>query len=79
MQLSKKMLHPYSKHRSYVPCKFELCVHLQTYDAMRTQRQFITLRKMTLTHGIMHDTMTSITSTWRMEKRKEITYNVTRK
>ena len=47
MRLSKTMLHPYSKNRSYVPCKIDL----RTYDTMRTQPRFNTLRKMTLTHG----------------------------
>ena len=47
MPLSKTMLDPYSKNRFYIPCSFEL----RTYDAMRTQPQFNTLRKMTLIHG----------------------------
>ena len=32
MRLSKIMLHPYSKHRFYIPCTFEL----RTYDALPT-------------------------------------------
>ena len=47
MQLSKTMLHPYSKNRFYIPCTLEL----RTYDAMRTQPRFTTLRKMTLILG----------------------------
>ena len=47
MQLSKTMLHPYSKNRFCIPCTFEL----RTYDAVRTQPQFNTLRKMTSIHG----------------------------
>ena len=47
MRLSKTMWHPYSKNQFYIPCTFEL----RTYDAMRTQPRFNTLRKMTLIHG----------------------------
>ena len=47
MRLLKTMWHPYSKNRFYIPCTFEL----RTYDAMRTQPRFNTLRKMTLIHG----------------------------
>ena len=32
MQLSKTMLHPYSKNRFYIPCTLEV----RTYDAMLT-------------------------------------------
>ena len=35
MQLSKTMLHPYSKRRFYISCEFELCILLWTYDAMQ--------------------------------------------
>ena len=47
MQLAKTMWHPYSKNRFHILCTFEL----RTYDAMRTQPRFNTLRKMTLIHG----------------------------
>ena len=57
MSLSKTISHPYSKHRFYISCTFELCVHLRTYDAMQAQPRLNTLRKMTLNHGIMHDTI----------------------
>ena len=46
-RLAKMMLHPYSKIVFYIPCTIEL----RTYDAMRTQPRFNTLRKMTLING----------------------------
>ena len=65
MQLSKTMLHPYSKNRFYIPCTFEL----PTYDAMLT----------TSIHQIeendievMHDKLTSMRSKWHMAEHKEM-------
>ena len=64
MQLSKTMLHPYSKNRLYMPCTFEL----RTYDAMLT----------TSIHHIeendievMRDKMTSMRSIWHMAPRAQ--------
>ena len=74
MQLSRTMLHPYSKKRFYIPCTVELGVHLFTDDAMQTQPWCNTFREMILIHGIMHDTMTSL-STWCMANTKKIIYN----
>ena len=47
MRLSKTMVHPYAKIGFNIPCT----IKLRTYDAMRTQPRFNTLRKMTLIHG----------------------------
>ena len=47
MRLSKTTLHSYPKNQFYIPCTFEL----RTYDAMRAQPRFNTVRKMRLIHG----------------------------
>ena len=75
MRASKRMLHPYSKHRYYISCAFQLCVPLRTYDAIQEGPEFNTLRKMKVMHGFVHDTMTSIRLTWCMAQHKEMTDN----
>ena len=65
MRLSKTMLHPYSKHRLYIACTFEL----RTYDAMLTTSiQHIEENDI----EVMRYKMTSMWSIWHMAEHKEI-------
>ena len=68
MQLSKTMLHPYSRNRFYIPCTFEL----RTYEAMLT----------TSIHHIdendievMRNKIASMRSIWHMAEHKEMIHD----
>ena len=68
MQLSKTMLHIYSKNQFYIPCTFEL----PTYDAMLTT-SIHHIEKNDI--EVMRDKMASMRSIWHMAEHKEMIHN----
>ena len=65
MRLSKTMLHPYYKHRFYIPRVFEL----RTYDAMLPTSIYHIVENEI---NVMRDKITSLRSIWHMAEHKEM-------